>query len=155
MEAVGRWLGENWFALVQGVGIVAGLVFTGVSLRRDLRARRVGDLLTLTQQHRELWSEVHRRPELARIMDADADLLARPLTVAEERMLNLILVHFQTGWELARSGTFNTPENMAADVRGFFTLPLPRAVWQATRATRDPAFVRFIDGCLAGEGRRR
>jgi hypothetical protein len=114
----------------------------------------VGDLLTLTQQHRELWSEIHRRPELARIMDPDADLLAQPLTVAEERMVNLIFVHFQTGWELARAGTFNTPENMAADVRGFFTLPLPRAVWHASRATRDPAFVRFIDRCLAGDGRR-
>lgn len=155
MEAVGQWFRDNWFALVQGVGIVAGLVFGAVTLRRDLRARRVGDLLALTQQHRELWSEVHRRPELARIMDPDADLVARPLTVAEERMVNLILVHFQTGWELARSGTFNTPENMAADVRGFFTLPLPRKVWQATKATRDPAFVRFVADCLADGGRRR
>ena len=65
-------------------------------------ARKVSDLLTLTAQHRELWNEVYRRPELSRIFATAADLVANPVSVAEERFLNEVIVHFNTGWHLAR-----------------------------------------------------
>ena len=97
------------------------------------------------QQHRELWSEVHRRAELHRILQRTVDLIAGPVTVAEQEYLNLVIVHFHTGWQLAREGTMLKLKTLGADARGFFNLPLPKFVWEQTKSTRDPQFVKFIE----------
>jgi hypothetical protein len=110
-------------------------------------------LLALTEQHRELWNEVYSRPDLGRIYAEEADLVAAPVTVAEERFLNEVIVHFQTGWQLARQGSLITMDAMTADARTFFKLPIPRFVWQHTKASRDPKFVKFVEDSLAGDSR--
>ncbi len=142
------WVQENWFSLVQTIGIVGGLLFTAISIRQATVARKASDLLNLTEQHRHLWNEVYSRPALSRIYAENVDLLAHPLTIQEERFLNEVIVHFQTGWQLASNGALLTLEAMAADARTFFRLPLPHTVWSRTKAARDPKFVRFIESCL-------
>ena len=148
MERFVSWLKDNWFALLQGLGIVFGLLFTTVTLRRDARGRRRSDALALMQQHRELWSEVHRRKDLNWIFEGTVDLVASALTVAEQEYLNLVIVHFHTGWQLAQEGTVLTLKTLGADARSFFSLPIPKFVWGQTKSTRDPKFVEFIEQCL-------
>ena len=148
MTPLVAWLDTNWFSLLQSVGILSGLLLTAITVHRDATHRHVSNMLTLLEQHRELWTEVHSRPELARIMATEVDLLTRPVTTAEERYLNLVFVHFHTGWQLAAAGVIHSLEVMAADVRGFFSLPLPHAVWEQTKANRDPEFVRFVSDAL-------
>lgn len=143
------WLSENWFSLVQSTGIVGGLVFGGVATRRDARSRRTGNLLAFTSQHRELWIEVHRRADLARILEPEVDLLGQPMTVAEEEFLNTVFVHVQTGWELASKDGLMSTKVLAADMQNFLSHPLPRLAWERRRTTREPRFVRFMEGCLA------
>jgi hypothetical protein len=96
------WFRDNWFPFLQTVGIIGGLVFTAVSIRQATKARKVSDLLALTEQHRQLWNGVYTRPGLERIYAERADLLANPITVPEERFLNEVIVHFQTGWHPLR-----------------------------------------------------
>ncbi len=147
MSHVVPWLSQNWFTLLQGIGIIAGLIFTGISLRRETLSRRMNALLTLTEQHRELWSEVHRRPDLGRILAAEVDLLGHPITTAEEEFLNIVFVHFSTGWEMSVRHRLISRDAFREDVRRFFSLPIPNQVWERTKAVRDPRFVRFVDGC--------
>jgi len=142
------WIDQNWFALLQSVGIVCGLLFTSISIRRDTRARRTTDLLALTERHQELWSELHRRPDLQRLLNKEVDLVSRPVSAAEEEFLKIAFVHFYTGWLLAKSGALLTLETMAADVRVFFELPIPKFVWKQAREGRDAEFVRFVDKCV-------
>lgn len=149
MDALFLWLRENWFPLLQTVGIIGGLVFTGISIRQATNARKVGDLLTLTEQHRELWDQVYSRPGLDRILSESVDLVASPVSAAEERFLNEVIVHFHTGWQLACRGSLVSLDAVKADVRTFFMLPLPHAVWEESKGARDPKFVRFVEGCLA------
>ncbi len=146
------WLEQHWFNLVQTLGIVASSLLATVTLRRESRARRLGDYLTVIEQHRELWSEAHRRPDLARLFQPELDLIAAPVTVAEEEYLNLVIDHFHTGWLLARSGVVLRLEVLEADAREFFRLPLPRRVWEMTRGRRDPKFVRFVEKELKTNG---
>lgn len=148
MDALFAWLSQNWFSLLQSVAIVAGLLFTAISIRRETRNRKVGDLLTLAERHRELWSEVHRLPELQRVMSEEADLVANPITTAEREFLNLAFVHFNIGWQLAGANTFLSLEALSLDAKRFFSLPLPRSVWNSARQTRDPKFVNFIESSL-------
>lgn len=147
MEEWRVWLQENWFNLVQTTGIVGGILFAAVTTRRDRRTRRVGDLLTLAQHHRDLWSEVHRRAELRRVLlkDDKINLIDDPISDAEFEFLNLVIVHFYTGWLLARENGLLTNDVLAADARDFFSLPLPHRVWLETRSNRDPKFVTFIE----------
>ena len=63
----------------------------------------------------------------------------------------MVLVHFETGWQMAKEGTVLTREVLARDLRGFFSLPLPHAVWEKTKGTRNPRFVRFVEQALAGK----
>jgi len=142
------WIQQNWFALLQCLGIVGGLVFTGISVRQAANARRAGDHLNLLELHRDLWSKIQERPELARVLEPEVDLVAAPITKAEEEFLNLVIVHFNTGWQLARVGTFVTTGELAKDVRSFFSLPVPSRVWHQTKNARDPSFCEFIERCL-------
>jgi hypothetical protein len=149
------WLNQNWFNLIQTLGILGSIWLTIASLRRETRARKLGDYLTLAGQHRELWSEAHRRPDLARIFQSELDLVAKPISVAEEEFLRLVIVHFSSGWLLARDDFVISLEVIAADVRGFFSLPLPRAIFERARESTDPAFVAFVDQALRSKKRKQ
>jgi len=142
------WFQDNWFSLLQTVGIIGSLIFTGVSLRQDTNGRRASDLLTLTEHHRDLWQEVYSRPGLGRIYAEEVDLIASPVTIAEERFLNEVIVHFHTAWQLVSQGSLLSLEAMRVDARTFFRLPVPQAVWKQTKTSRDSEFVRFIEKCL-------
>jgi hypothetical protein len=142
------FLGENWFALAQSLGIIGGLAYNAVALRKDVQARRTADQILLTEQHRELWSEVHRRPELMRLLDPDANPDSQPLTPVEEHYLRLVFVHFHTGWMLAREHSLLSLEVLARDIADFFRLPLPKVGWRRARSAMDPAFVRFVERAL-------
>ena len=159
MAGFSSWLEGNWSNAVAAAGIIGGLVFTGANLmytaasfRQQAKAKETDNIFALKQQHAELWGQAERRPELSRILLPDADL-AQPITVAEEEFLNLVAVHFETGWEMAKEGTMLTHEVLARDLRGFFALPLPRAVWEKTKATRNPRFVRFVERAIDASGR--
>jgi hypothetical protein len=146
-ETVG-WIKENWFSLVQSVGIVAGLWFTAWSLHRTGRDQRSANRLALAQHHRELWSDPQRRPELKRVLDAEVDLVTAPVSVAEREFLIEVVYHFNTCWELGRNDGLVSLKALRLDAESFFSLPMPRLIWRETRQGRDPAFVAFIDSCL-------
>ena len=148
VEIFTAWLKDNWFPLVQGIGIIGGLLSTAVAVRQSTKARRVSDWLALSEHHRELWNEVQRRPELGRIFQGEVDLLAHPISVVEERFLNEVILQFHTGWQFAREGGLLRMDELARDARWFFELPIPRSVWKQTRFTRDERFVRFIEDVL-------
>lgn len=133
---------------MQSVGIVAGMVFTTVALRREARERRAAHLVELTDLHRQLWLETSRRPELARLLSPAPELPPGPVTAAEELFVNLLIVHLSTVWELVRQDSVVSQDAVKRDVRAFFALPVPRAVWERTKAVRDRDFVRFVESCL-------
>jgi hypothetical protein len=152
MRTVLGWLADNWFSLVQSAGIIAGLGFNGWSLRRDGQDRRTTARLSLAQHHRELWADVHRRPDLERLLRDDADLVAQPITTAEDEFLNVVIYHFQTCWELGRSDGLLSLEALRLDARAFFAHPIPLAVWRRSRDRRDREFCRFIEETLSQSG---
>ena len=67
MEVLG-WIGVHWFDLLQTASIVVGLFATAHSIRADTRERRIQNLFTLTEAHRDLWTKLYDKPELARVL---------------------------------------------------------------------------------------
>lgn len=142
------WLRENWFTGLQTLAIVSGFMFTCITLRRDGRSRRVGNLFQLNSNHRQLWEQLFTKPQLRRILSSERDVSSEPATNDEELFVGFLILHLNTAHKAIRSGLMDTPEGLAADIRTFFGLPIPRAIWEARRCYQDAEFVVFVESHL-------
>ena len=140
-----QWAITNWFDLVQTGGIVAGLFFTAASLRLDAKARRVGNLMAITKNHREIWSQIYERPELARVTNSASNLEEKAMTSEEDLFVRLLILHLNSVYHGLRAGLLLNLDGLARDVRWFFSLPIPMAVWRKMRPVQDADFVRFVE----------
>jgi hypothetical protein len=148
MVALSTWVEGNWFNLIQTVGIVGSLILAMAAAKREAKTREIENLLTISGHHRELWGGARQKEELERIFREDDRFLNLPITVAEEEFLNLVTAHYLTSWRISKIGGIITLKELADDVREFFSLPLPRAVWEKTKKNRNRRFVRFVERAL-------
>ena len=142
-----RWIIENGFTLLNAVGVVGGLLFTGISLRSETKTRRVANLLTLTQNHRALWSEYFKNPQLARVLDATTDTAKQPVSRDEEIFVNLVIQHLSSVFHALRDELVVKPEGLRRDVWWFFSLPIPLVVWERAKVLQNDAFIAFVEQC--------
>jgi hypothetical protein len=141
------WIHHNWFALVQTTALAGGLILIGIALLFEARARRVANLIQLTQQHRDLWERMYSQPELARILDPSANLAKKGVTPEEEMFVVFIILHLSSTFYGIRSGFFQKPHGLRKDIERFFALPIPCAVWKKVKALQDAPFVKFVERC--------
>src|ERR1051325_614521 len=127
------WLGHNWFAVVQTAAPTGGLLLVGAGLLLEARARRVANLIRLTYQHRDLWEQMYSDPQLARILDAAPDLERSPVNAEEELFVTFIILHLSSTYYGMRAGFFQKPDGLRKDIELFFSLPIPRTVWDRVR----------------------
>ena len=147
-----EWVAEHWFDLLSAVGIIGGLLFTAVSLRSETKTRRIENLLTLTENHRELWSRLFEDHNLDRVMDAAPDLSKRPLSREESIFVNLVIQHLNGAYEALKTGLTIKPEGLREDVGEFFLLPIPRMIWERIKGLQNDDFVEFVEECLVASG---
>ena len=140
-----QWTGENWFNLIQTAAIVAGLVFTALSLRLDEKTRRISNLLEITQGHREIWTALYERPELSRLLDHAADVARTPVTAEEEVFVGLLILHLNSAFHAMKAGVFTTPDGLRRDIKEFFSLPAIKSIWRKMRFFQDAEFIRFVE----------
>lgn len=148
--SIWQWIGIHGFELFQAVGIVGGLAFSGLALRGDDRSRRISNLLILTGSHREIWTQLYRRPELARVLDSRADLSRAPVSDFEAVFVTFVILHLASVRQAMREGLVWTGQAIERDVRWFFSLPIPRTVWKNSKTFQDPDLVKFVEDSLVG-----
>src|SRR2546423_10813691 len=124
------WTSHNWYALAQTGLTASGLFLIGVAILLEARARRVGNLIQLTQQHRDLWERMYSQPELSRILDPKADLARMKVTPEEEMFTVFIILHLSSTYFAIRSGFFQRLHGLRKDIARFFSLPIPRTIWE-------------------------
>jgi hypothetical protein len=144
---IGEWILQNWFTLFSAIGIIAGLWFTAFSLRSETKTRRVANLLTITANHREIWKEFLNNPKLARVRDAAADMAKQPVTDAERVFVNLVIQHINSVYYAMNDQLVVKYEGLRRDIAQFFSLPIPKAVWDRMKVFQNDALVRFIEEC--------
>ena len=145
MAGIGNWFAQHGFEILSAVGIIAGLGFTAASFRADTRSRRLNNLVSLTQQHRDIWEEVISNPSLARVIDPDAALYTKPLIPQEIIFVSHLLLHLHSWYRLMKEGNILAPEGLSRDMSVFFALPIPAKVWQERRSSFDCDFVKFVE----------
>jgi len=145
---IGEWISQNWFSLFSSAGIIGGLWFTAVSLRSETKTRRVANLLVITANHRDVWKEFFRSPELARVIDPLADVSKQPVTPAEEFFVHMVISNTSSMYEALKDELVTKQEGLRRDVKSFFSLPVPNAVWSKTKLLQNQDFAAFIDSSL-------
>jgi hypothetical protein len=145
---VSAWFGQHWFDLLQTAGIVGGLFFTAYALRKDEKARRIGNSIAINEQHRKTWRVLYEYPELARVLSKDLDLKAEPISPREELFVTGLILHLNTVHQAMQHGEFIKLEGLQRDVEEFFSLPIPHAVWQRVKRFQDQHFVTFIEASM-------
>jgi hypothetical protein len=148
MGDMGQWLAENWFNLFSSAGIIGGLWFTAVSLNSETKTRRVANLLTITANYREVWKEFFQNPVLIRVIDPRANVLKKPVTSDEEFFVHMIISHISSVYEALKDELVTKQEGLRRDVKSFFSLPIPKAVWNNTKLLQNQDFAAFIESSL-------
>ncbi|HTI69879.1 MAG TPA: hypothetical protein VMF06_07930 [Candidatus Limnocylindria bacterium] len=134
--------------LLGAIAIIASLLFAGVELKHSAKAHRVANLLSITQQHREIWSELYEQPELARVIDPKADLSDKPLTPQERLFVTFLVHHLSACFEATQAGMFQSTGALEQDIAQFFCLPIPATVWKELRSLQQDDFVGFVETSL-------
>lgn len=148
---VGRWILDNWFTLLQSTGIVGSLLFTAYTIRQDNRSQRVANLLTVTQHHRDIWSEAYQRPDLHRVLADSINVDREPVTPAEELFVRLLILHLSGVFLAGDNRELFGIQGLQADVQWFFSLPVPTTVWNKFRRFQDAKFVAFVEASLSAK----
>ena len=143
-----HWVIEHGFDVLGATGIIGGLIFTAVSFRSEAQTRRIANLLTLTQNHHELWKAFYKDTDIARVLDSTADLKSKPITLGESAYINVTIQHLSSVYRAMQADLTFKPEEIQSDVRGYFQLPLPRAVWEQTKQFQNRDFASFIESCI-------
>lgn len=141
------WLSANWFVLLQSLGIIAGFVFTAHSLRSETKMRRVGNLLAITESHRKLWTEFSKRRDLNRVLDERATVQEQDVTREEEIFVNLVVFHLNSAFYAHKLGLIFKLEGLRRDIAWFFSLPIPRMLWEKSKILQNDDFVAFVEKC--------
>ncbi len=143
------WIDQNWFSVLQALGIMGGLAFTAIALRTDIRVRRVQNHFAVTEQHRKLWSELFARPELARVLEPKLDLAQNPITSEEDLFVTLLILNLKNSFVASKADLFVSPEKLGKDIKGFLSLPIPHTVWKSLKVVQDREFVEFVQRSIA------
>jgi len=152
---IGGWISQNWFELVMAVCGIGGLWFSAFAIRQstqaqkeETKAQRSSNLLAITANHREIWKEFFRSPELARVIDPSADMEQQPVTPAEEFFVNMVTSHTSSVYEALKDELVIEQEGLRRDVKLFFSLPVPKAVWRKSKPLQNQDFAAFIEFSL-------
>ncbi len=145
----------NPFDAIGYIAVVATLLFTAVELRQakvELRhlqkSQQVGNLIANTREHREIWSLYLSTPTVSRVLDRNANLVKTPLSSHELIFVNLLILHLNSTFQAAKADMLVPPQRLRDDIRNLFSLPVPRAAWQKSRAVQDEDFVQFVEAAI-------
>jgi hypothetical protein len=143
-----QWIGQHWFDLLQSAGIIGSLLLTAHTLRKDGQARTVSNTIAINEQYSRIWHEFYERPALSRILKKDVDLNRQPVSDEEARFVKTLILHLDTVRRTMAAGIFTEIQGLRKDIRDFFTLPIPKAVWEKIKPFQDRDFVAFVESAL-------
>lgn len=145
MSEIMRWLAEHGKDTLETGGLIFGLFYTAASFNASTKERRLSNLMEVAKSHRELWFQLMEKPELARILRADANIKKKRVSVVEERFVHLLITHLAVTFAALKAGVLPGLDGLQKDVREFFALPIPHQVWQWSRQFQQADFVKFVE----------
>jgi hypothetical protein len=152
---IGEWISQNWFEFATVLCGICSLWFSAFVIhqntkakKEETKARRTSNLLAITANHREVWKNFPNSPELVRVIDPSADVTKQPVTLAERFFVSSIISNTSSVYEALKDELVTEQEGLRRDVKEFFSLPIPKAVWTKTKLLQNQDFAAFIESAL-------
>lgn len=144
---IGGWLADNLFNLLTTVAGIGGLWFAAFSIHEEAKARRVANLFAVTASHREIWKEFLNNEKLVRVRSASADTTKQPITDVERVFVNLVIQHVNSVYYAMNDQLVVKVEGLRRDIAQFFSMPIPREIWEQIKVLQNDDFVAFVESC--------
>jgi hypothetical protein len=81
-------------------------------------------------------------------MEKRAVLDTKPLSHEERRFVTELVLHLDAVHRPIKARMAVNIEGLRKDVRDFFALPIPKAVWEMLKPYQDTDFIAFVEDCL-------
>lgn len=144
-----HWLYSHFETVLTNIGIIGGLFFTAISFRSEAKTRRVANLLTVTANHREIWSTLYTHGDLGRVLNRTVDLNESPLTSGEEVFVTSVILHLASVFYALQDDLLIKEERLRADIADFLSYPIPAMTWERIKSFQNEKFVRFVENSKA------
>jgi hypothetical protein len=145
---IGEWFSQNTFNLGSLIFAVIGLWFNAFAICSDTKARQVGNLIAVTENHREIWAEYSQSPDLWRVLDSTADLTKQPMTPREKFFTRSVIFQLNSTYYATKDDLIIKLEGLRRDAFEFLSLPIPMATWKLIKDKQNDEFVAFVESCL-------
>jgi hypothetical protein len=145
------WTAQSWFDFFSVVGIVGGLYYNAAASRKETKSRQVATELDLAKNHQRLWQDYYHQPTLYRVLEAAVDVKKQPVKPKEAEFVNLVVQHLYVAFRAMQNGLIPRPKALRREVWDFFSLPVPRTVWELVKVVQDDDFAAFVESCLNQE----
>jgi hypothetical protein len=136
-----------WEFFIATLGVIGGLVFSGMQRRSEAETQRVSNLLEITKSHREIWFTYMNDPALARARDRNAKIQNIPVTEKEEIFVIAVILHLSSVFVAGKSHQMVKEEGLRRDVLDFFSRPIPARVWEKMKVLYNDDFVKYVEAC--------
>lgn len=141
------WLANNFFEILGAVGVIGSLWFTTLSFQSEAKTRRIANLISITASHRDIWKIYLSNQDVARVLDAAANLVEQPVTRAEKLFVTFVIAHISSVHYAMNDQLVVNWDGLRRDIAQFLSLPIPSTVWEKIKPTQNDDFVAFVESC--------
>lgn len=137
---------KDLLPIIQSIGIIAGLVYAGLNFRREGKAKRASNYVTLVQNYRDIWKLKITDPALS---DALKQRVAPGIEATEQQkqFITFLFFHLSTYFYLRQNDQIDEISAISIDVKNFLSSPLVKCHWEENKSFYNDDFIRFVDGC--------
>ncbi len=136
----------SYLELLQAISIIAGLLFTAVTIIRNTKARKASNLIALNNSQRHVWSNILKSGHEKRILSREADIKNKSVTPEEKVLIVSAILHLYTVFQVEKLGQLSDVDGMEKDIQHFFQNPLVAEVWQKNKEFQNRDFVKYVEG---------
>jgi hypothetical protein len=71
----------------------------------------------------------------------------RSITAQEQAFVSMVVIHVSSVYEALKGELLIKQQGLRRDVGMFFSLPIPRVIWEKIKTLQNEDFVAFVEEC--------
>ncbi|HEX3625932.1 MAG TPA: hypothetical protein VH280_10960 [Verrucomicrobiae bacterium] len=88
--------------------------------------------------------------ELHRVLKKTVDLKSHPVTADETMFVIFVIFQLYSALRFSNQKLVVDIGDLRKDAKDFFSLPIPRAVWEEKKGYQNRILVNFVESALSG-----
>lgn len=146
-----KWFSDNWFTFLQTVVLSLSMIITFLALKKSIRQSKVEIYMSITNSHRDLWTNVYKPSYMKRVFERNVDFEKKPITEKERIFTNMLFLHMAASVKAIQSKVMFNISGVKTDLLDILSYPIPKRVFEENESFYDASFVKFVRKVLKEE----